>query len=447
MKLTCQNCGAELPEDTLFCTECGARISAPASDSPPAYIPAPSPYEAAAAEPVRPVEPVQPIRPIQPVQPVRPVQPIQPVRPIQPVQPVRPVPPVQSAQMLSSNPVRPAEPVQPYAPAPEQYRQPQPPMQTPLPPYGGGRPPKGSPWEPVSAFGYFGILLLLGIPVVGWVFAIVWACNGCRKKQKSSIARGWLLYTVMMAVISLLLCLCLWLFALPAINMWLEPYGFEISDEVLNGTAFQSQPADPTTGGTKPSPSSDSSQSEQPPTPASGTPAERLGAMFTGDYYMEYTMEVLGMEVTGEQAKSGDRTYTHSEVFGIEGYQLTAGDTNYTYDPDKNIYYVGSSDVSAVDTDTYSNLDGATVNGTGTDVFDGKTLSYTEYELNDGSETTLTFYYDDERVYGIMVSTMDIEMPIIFHTLTSEIPAGLLELPEGCTEVTEEEFLAQTSDF
>ena len=57
-----------------------------------------------------------------------------------------------------------------------------------------------SPYEPISAWGYIGIMALLLVPVIGWIFAIVWACGGCRKINKRNMARGYLLVLALLAV-------------------------------------------------------------------------------------------------------------------------------------------------------------------------------------------------------------------------------------------------------
>lgn len=54
-------------------------------------------------------------------------------------------------------------------------------------------PKKDENSAPIGTFGFFGILLLCAIPVVGPILVIIWACGGCRKKQKTTFARGALL--------------------------------------------------------------------------------------------------------------------------------------------------------------------------------------------------------------------------------------------------------------
>ena len=90
----CQNCGAQVQPDQLFCNQCGTRQ--------PIDEPAPQP---AAAEPVAQpaAEPV--VQPVQKTQPVQPAQPVQPV--VQPVvqQVVQPAP-VVIVQQAAPKPVR-----------------------------------------------------------------------------------------------------------------------------------------------------------------------------------------------------------------------------------------------------------------------------------------------------------------------------------------------------
>ena len=57
-----------------------------------------------------------------------------------------------------------------------------------------------SPYEPITAWGFIGILALFAIPVIGWIFAIVWACGGCRKLNKRNLSRGYLLILALVAV-------------------------------------------------------------------------------------------------------------------------------------------------------------------------------------------------------------------------------------------------------
>ena len=91
---------------------------------------------------------------------------------------------------------------------------------------------KGTPFEPVYAWGWVGIFLLLGIPIVNLVLLIVWACGGCRKNVKKSFARGSLLMVlitaVLFAVIGAAAFYALFPVVEPAINEILEQFGYRI---------------------------------------------------------------------------------------------------------------------------------------------------------------------------------------------------------------------------
>ena len=95
---------------------------------------------------------------------------------------------------------------QAQAAVPEQPRTPA--MQQTI--YGGDAPPPpGSKYEPITTGGFIGIMLLMCIPVVGQILMIVWACGGCRKVNKRSLARASLIMMVVMLVISFLIGLAL----------------------------------------------------------------------------------------------------------------------------------------------------------------------------------------------------------------------------------------------
>ena len=104
-------------------------------------------------------------------------------------------------------------------PVPQAAYQPQAQVAAPEPPrtpvmqqttYGGDAPPPpGSKYEPITTGGFIGIMLLMCIPVVGQILMIVWACGGCRKVNKRSLARASLIMMVVMLVISFLIGLAL----------------------------------------------------------------------------------------------------------------------------------------------------------------------------------------------------------------------------------------------
>lgn len=146
---TCAKCGAPLKEGVKFCIACGEPVSAPGAkhlSSAPSFaaagasIPGPQPGR----------EPAPPRPPVQPYQ----------------------APPAYGAVPPASAP--------------------------------SGRPPHDSPYEPISTWGYVGIFLLLMVPVIGFIFMIVWACGGCRKYNKRNLARAMLIFMFISLAVSAL---------------------------------------------------------------------------------------------------------------------------------------------------------------------------------------------------------------------------------------------------
>lgn len=79
--------------------------------------------------------------------------------------------------------------------APEQMPPPPAPTNT-----DAAAPVKGSKFDPMTTGGYIGSMLLMSIPVLGWLIAIIWACGGCRKINKRNLARA----MIIMLIIGLL---------------------------------------------------------------------------------------------------------------------------------------------------------------------------------------------------------------------------------------------------
>ena len=61
-------------------------------------------------------------------------------------------------------------------------------------------PAADSKYQPISTWGYIGIILLLSIPIIGPVIAIVWAFGGCRKVNKRNFARASLIISLFMLI-------------------------------------------------------------------------------------------------------------------------------------------------------------------------------------------------------------------------------------------------------
>ena len=183
----CTECGAQLKDGIKFCTECGAAVPEGKAETAPASE-------------------------TQPQQPQKTEQ--------QNAQPQQ-IPPQPQQQQQTYVPPQNAAPQQPYAQPQPAYAQPQPAYAQPQPVYQqpayaqpapvyaqpGQEPAPGpdSRYGLISAWGFIGIMLLLCIPIIGFILMIVWACGGCRKYQKRNLCRAMLIFMAVSLVISLIL--------------------------------------------------------------------------------------------------------------------------------------------------------------------------------------------------------------------------------------------------
>ena len=94
-------------------------------------------------------------------------------------------------------------------PAPSTKPAPSPKQQTPAPAPAAATaeeaPAKGSKYEPISTWGYVGILLLMCLPIIGFILVIVWACGGCTKINKRNLSRAYLIFMAISLLISVII--------------------------------------------------------------------------------------------------------------------------------------------------------------------------------------------------------------------------------------------------
>ena len=121
----CTNCGQKVPDNALFCVNCGSTLNtAPIAPEAPVAPVAPTVPEA-------PVAPVAPVVPEAPVAPVAPVVPEAPVAPVAPIVPEAPTMPLEPAAPGITGPLTPDMFVPPYGAAPAAVS----PYDAPLPPF------------------------------------------------------------------------------------------------------------------------------------------------------------------------------------------------------------------------------------------------------------------------------------------------------------------------
>ena len=170
----CQNCGNQMSDDTMFCPACKTSSTATAASSQQSFgqtnVPPPPP-------PSTPPVFQQPIPPLPPIPP--------PYTPQQPPPPPLPAPTPAPAPKYT----------QPQAQQQQQtYTQPQAQVT-----------PTVYKEEPISTGGYFGILFLLAIPLINFLFLIIWACGGCNKLNKRNLSRAILLWMLISTILSVLI--------------------------------------------------------------------------------------------------------------------------------------------------------------------------------------------------------------------------------------------------
>lgn len=137
----CKECGTDIPDSSIFCGSCGAAQSD--AYAQPSYGAAQDPLDDAPHVSERP-------------------------------QPAYEAPAYEAPVYV-----------------PQEDGQPAPPAQ---------RPPKGSPYAVVGSWGFFFSIVLLSLPVVGWIFTIVWACGGIHNYNLQRLARAYIIGWVVMIV-------------------------------------------------------------------------------------------------------------------------------------------------------------------------------------------------------------------------------------------------------
>ena len=159
----CTDCGAAMPEGSRFCENCGARLPlAPVREVPEAAWTEEqpvSPYEktvdlAACPELRRELDAV-----------------------LEETTPQRP----EAAPMYEEAPAPASAPVYGEAPA----SAPEAPV--------SDRPGRKSRYAPMTSWGMALQIILMGIPLLGQLLMIIWACGGCRKIARRNLARAYVI--------------------------------------------------------------------------------------------------------------------------------------------------------------------------------------------------------------------------------------------------------------
>ena len=110
---------------------------------------------------------------------------------------------VPAPQMASAAPVYPQSPAQNHQPPQYQY----PPNQNyHAPPvsqdYSNMPPPESSRYAVMSVGGFFWSTVIIGIPLVGWLVCLIWACGGTKYQNKRNFCRAIIIFFLIGIVIS-----------------------------------------------------------------------------------------------------------------------------------------------------------------------------------------------------------------------------------------------------
>ena len=250
----CSNCGNRLPEDALFCNQCGHRVRRPAPEPEPEPVfepePAPEPEPVFEPEPEPAPEPEPVIEPEPEPEP----EPIPAAAPV-----VIPSPsetgsdrPFGNSRVIHS-PKRPTSAFEPTRPAPSAAEQPlyfreEPEYERQEPVYEPETPPQYEPMyerepavprenRPLSPWAYFGYGILFAIPVIGFILLIVFSFAGHNVNRKNFARSYWCKLIVIVAILLILIVLILLgVLRAPIENAvsWLRDTGLTMITRIFN---------------------------------------------------------------------------------------------------------------------------------------------------------------------------------------------------------------------
>lgn len=184
----CKTCGKEIPADARFCTYCGTLQDSPAPEektkpsAPLTEQTPPAPAEKANAAPKADATKEEAPKVEMPKTEAPKTE-----------TPKTEAPKAQNGAPLSPMP---SYPQAPKAPAPKNY---------------DGDADYAPKYRPMGAWAYFWLSVLFAVPVVGFVFMIVFSCNGNHINRRN-FARSYLIrliFAVLIGAVTVLLCMLL----------------------------------------------------------------------------------------------------------------------------------------------------------------------------------------------------------------------------------------------
>ncbi len=188
----CENCGNPLPEDSKFCLSCGAKVVSAESEGQAVQ------EAAVAADTVQVDEAPAADAVVQTEQQAAPAEPIQYEPQPKPAAPVTPVAQPAPAQPKPAQPAPQPKPAQPAAyqqPAPQAqpYQQPAAPVSQPI----------AKNEKPLPTWKFMGIMLLTGIPIIGFIMILVWSFGHSCNRNTKSYARAVLIFGIIGLILTI----------------------------------------------------------------------------------------------------------------------------------------------------------------------------------------------------------------------------------------------------
>jgi len=162
--------------------------------------------------------------------------------------------------------------------------------------------------------------------------------------------------------------------------------------------------------------------------------------MKSGKYFMHYTTDttVEGKTIKSEteMAVDGSNIFMKTIADGINTHMIVKDKTLYVFNDAEKTYYkmtitnTGSGTTSSVK-DEKIDTSGITYVGKGKAELNGKEMDYEEYKTDKG---TIRYYFDNKKLYAIVIKFDDIETTMEIVELSDKVTADMFEIPTGYTE-------------
>ena len=184
----CENCGNPIPEDSKFCLNCGAKAAGAQSEGQVLQ------ETAVAADAIQ-VDALPAVDTVKPAtEPIQNEPQPMPVQPAPQARPVQPAPQPEPARYAPSQP----------APQVQTYQQPIPQAQ----PYQQPVAMKNEKVLPI--WKYIGMMLLTGIPILGFIMILVWSFGSSFNKNTRNYARAILILGIIGFVLAIVTLIVNW---------------------------------------------------------------------------------------------------------------------------------------------------------------------------------------------------------------------------------------------